>query len=198
MLVQDWGEESYSLDLRIKKLYNFFLNMEKFTQKHPEIVIGKEREQKAIIVSGFTGIGKTNFFNNYTKLSLLDLDSVNFSRSEENSTLRHTDWPQNYIDHIKKSRENVDIIFISTHKEIRDWLVEANIEFVLIYPSLEMKDEYIRRYIERGSNDDFVKRLEENYEGWINELMGQESCSHIVLQPGQYLSDVVEIIVTES
>ena len=73
--------------------------------------------------------------------------------------------------------------------------MDAEIPFTLVYPSLEMKDEYIQRYINRGSNEQFVTLLKANYESWIQELMMQTNCKHVVLETGQYLSDVMKDIL---
>jgi delta-aminolevulinic acid dehydratase/porphobilinogen synthase len=43
-----------------------------------------------------------------------------------------------------------------------------------------------------------VELLKANYDTWIRELMVQEGCDHVVLQPGQYLSDVISSIVKSS
>ena len=157
----------------------------------PEPDTAMEKETQAVIVSGFPGVGKTTFIDNPGELTLMDSDSSNFSWSNKEAGQRHPDWPQNYINHIRESSSKADIILVSTHKEVRDALVSAGIEFVLVYPSLEMKEEYIRRYLDRGSDGKFIRLLEANYETWIEELMAQPICRHVVLQPGQYLSDVM-------
>lgn len=54
-----------------------------------------------------------------------------------------------------------------------------------------MKAEYIKRYVNRGNQEGFIKLLEANYEPWIKELMTQRGCRRRVLKPGQYLSDIV-------
>lgn len=63
--------------------------------------------------------------------------------------------------------------------------------FNLVYPSSEIKEEYIERYRVRGNNDAFVKLLTVNYDSWINELKSQSGCNHIQLTSGQYLLDVL-------
>ncbi|MCX6819676.1 MAG: hypothetical protein NT019_00070 [Candidatus Adlerbacteria bacterium] len=83
-------------------------------------------------------------------------------------------------------------MFVSAHKEVREALVQAGIPFTVVHPSLEMKDEYIGRYIARGNAPEFVQLLEENYEKWITDIMVQQGCEHIVLKPGQYLVDVFD------
>jgi len=158
---------------------------------------GKRRDAPAILISGFPGVGKSTLVSNPGNYILLDSDSSNFSWSNKEKRERNPDWPQNYLDHIKTNRDKVDGILISSHKEIRDALVNAGVGFTLVYPALEMKNEYISRYVVRGSDLQFVELLEVNFETWIQELMTQQGCNHVVLQPGQYLSDVIGNILGE-
>ncbi len=124
-------------------------------------------------------------------MEVLDSDSTNFSWSDETKTQRNPEWPQNYITHIQENRDTSDLLLVSSHDVVRTALVEAGIPFTLVYPSLDMKDEYIQRYIQRGNNESFVALLEANYEKWITELMAQQGCTHVVLKSGEYLSDVL-------
>jgi hypothetical protein len=70
-------------------------------------------------------------------------------------------------------------------------LVENGIEFTLVYPDKSIKDEYIQRYIDRGSPDSFINLLTKNWELWIDELDNQIGCDKIKLKEGEYLSDVL-------
>lgn len=150
--------------------------------------------KNALIVSGFPGVGKTTLFNQNKGLVLLDSDSTNFSWADAEKKIRHYDWPNNYIEHIKDNLNKADLIFVSSHDVVRKALVASSLKFFLVYPGLEMKDEYIRRYVDRGSSEGFVKLLRANYENWIAELSSQNGCVHVVLNSGQYLSDVLRDI----
>jgi wyosine [tRNA(Phe)-imidazoG37] synthetase (radical SAM superfamily) len=112
----------------------------------------------------------------------LDSDSSKFDKSE---------FPQNYIKHIKDNLGKADVILVSSHKEVREALVDNQIQFTLVYPEVSNKDEYIQRYIDRGSPEAFVNLLTKNWDMWISELEDQNDCSKIKLQDGQYLSDVL-------
>lgn len=83
------------------------------------------------------------------------------------------------------------MILISSHKEVRDALVENDLSFILVYPSRDIKDEYIKRYVDRGNNESFVDLLNKNWDNWLSELETQEGCVKIELKEGQYLSDVI-------
>lgn len=146
---------------------------------------------RKLVISGFPGVGKSWLFGNPNGLTVADSDSSNFSWANAAEKIRHPEWPSNYIQHIREKRDETDIIFVSTHKEVRDAMVVAAIPFILVYPSPDMKEEYIKRYVDRGNAPGFVHLLEQNYETWIAELQAQTNCTHVVLGPGQYLADVL-------
>lgn len=138
--------------------------------------------KQTLVISAFPGCGKSHFFRNNKDKEVLDSDSSKFDK---------THFPQNYIEHIKSNLGKVDIIMVSSHKEVRDVLVENKIPFILVYPSPNIKDEYIQRYIDRGNTGYFVELLDKNWELWLNELEEQVGCEKIKLEEGQYLSDVI-------
>lgn len=142
-----------------------------------------------LLCAAFPGTGKSYYCNceETTQYApdkwCCDSDSSKFDKSN---------FPQNYIEDIKKRiADGYARIFISSHKAVRDALVENGLEFILIYPSGELKEEYINRYKERGNSDQFIALLDKNWENWISECKEQTGCKHIVLSSGQYLSNVV-------
>ena len=133
-----------------------------------------------IIICGFAGIGKT-YFGKTTNLNVIDLDSSQFSR---------TDFPNNYVKYVKQLiGEN--IVMISTHKQVREALAKQNINFYLIYPSKDQKEDYINRYINRGSDISLIEMIQKNFDIWIEELQQQKGCTHIMLKKGEFLGDVI-------
>jgi hypothetical protein len=139
-------------------------------------------EYSTKVISAFPGCGKSHYFRNCGDKIVLDSDSSTFDKS---------DFPRNYIEHIKSNLGKADVIMVSSHKEVRDALVENEIEFTLVYPESSIKEEYIQRYIDRGSPESFVNLLTNNWENWIGELSEQIGCEKITLNKGQYLSDVL-------
>lgn len=141
----------------------------------------------SMLVAAFPGTGKSYYCSNgnWSQSSgfCTDSDSSKFDKSE---------FPANYIEHIKKKiAEGYKRIFISSHKDVRNALVDNQLPFVLIYPSKDLKDEYIQRYIERGNDENFVRLVSENWDVWLDECRAQTGCFHIELASGQYVSDVV-------
>ena len=137
---------------------------------------------KAKIISAFPGCGKSHYFRESKDKTVLDSDSSKFDKS---------DFPRNYIRHIKENIEKADVIMVSSHKEVRDALIENGMSFTLVYPDISIKNEYVKRYIDRGSPKPFIDLLEKNWELWIGELDSQTGCDKIKLNESQYLSDVL-------
>lgn len=123
---------------------------------------------KPRIISGFPGVGKTTLFNECKNIKITDSDSSMFSWLEPG--VRNPEFPNNYIEHIKKCMEEYDLILVSSHKVVRDALREHGLEYEIFYPSVEDKEIYIRRYMERGNDSNFIKLVEQNWESWIKEI----------------------------
>lgn len=154
--------------------------------------------KRTVVICGFPGVGKSHLFRNPGNYTFLDSDSFSFSwlyPEDGSDRMRHPQWPRNYIEHIESNLGEVDAIFVSTHKEVRIALQKSNIEFILVYPGLEMESEYIQRYINRGNQDAFIGLLRNFYQTWVSDLMKQESCIHMPLGPGEYLNDVFDRIL---
>lgn len=147
---------------------------------NPAIYNGIKYYKMAKLISAFPGTGKTYYFNNGDK-TILDSDSSTFDKS---------DFPANYIRHIKENRDKAEVILVSSHKEVRDALVKEGLEFTLVYPKAELKREYMKRFEDRDSHWSFCALIEANWDTWIMELRCQMGCNHRVLNSGEYLSDI--------
>lgn len=137
-------------------------------------------DKRTVLLSAFPGTGKSHFFRETDK-KVLDSDSSTFDKK---------DFPANYIKHIKENLGKVDVILISSHKEVRDALVEAGLHFNLVYPEIELKDDYISRYEERGSDEKFIDLISNNWDDWISEMEDQSNAKHIRLGKGKFISDL--------
>lgn len=156
--------------------------------------------KSTLVISAFPGAGKTTLYNAMEELKkvntvfegqldILDSDSSQFSWIEPG--VRHPDFPNNYIAHIKENIGKVDVIMTSTHKVVRDALKEAGINFVIVFPLRNLKEEYIERYLLRGSPDGFIKLMNEKWDDFITELKEEEYVNKINLMPGQFLGSIL-------
>lgn len=138
-----------------------------------------------VIISGFPGIGKSALCH-MKGLVCSDSDSSQFPKD---------DFPNNYIAHIREIAPKNDVTLVSSHFEVRDELEEQGFDFVLVYPTADQKDDYMLRYLNRGSPKAFLDLMYTNWDKFLESCAKQQGCVHVVLQPGQYLSDVIDDIV---
>ncbi len=108
--------------------------------------------------------------------------------------VRNPEFPNNYIQHIKDNIGKVDYIFVSSHKEVRDALIENNIWFTLVYPARHAKAEWVGRCFLRGSGEKFCQLIADNWDKWIDEIEEVKRCNKRILGYGcyWYLKDLIE------
>lgn len=141
------------------------------------------------IICGFPGIGKS-----YATKAIEDRAMVSDSDS---SLFNKEHFPSNYVKHlttlteIQKNTTKPLYIFASSHKEVREALLEAGLPFVVVVPHPDLKEEYLERYKERGSPEAFIKLLDANFENWIREVQADTRLKVVVLDKGQTLMDVI-------
>lgn len=140
------------------------------------------------VVAGFPGVGKSVLFKN-SNLNVLDSDSSKFSWIEPG--VRHPDFPQNYINHIKVNIGVADIILVSSHDVVRKALAESGIEYYLVYPDISLKEEYLDRYRQRGNDEKFIALLKSKWEEFILSIEEKTFPTLLKLSSNQYLSDVI-------
>lgn len=129
---------------------------------------------KGIVIAGFSGIGKTTLANKYK--NVIDLDAREFAYDD--SDIMHIplekrkgekrpanpNWPQNYIDAIKKVINKYDIILVWDREDIIKEYLKNKIEFILCYPAKEDLKYYIQRFKERGNTPQYIEWKLKQYE----------------------------------
>lgn len=150
-------------------------------------------KQPATVIAGFPGVGKSHCYNNFNNmLNIYDSDSSKFDKDK---------FPGNYIEHIKeKIKEEDAIIFVSTHDDVKQALVDNEIYFSLVYPTKELKNEYIKRYKDRGSSESFIKLMEDKFEEFVDSCDEFESeyCNKIQFKSGDTLFKIFNYLLVES
>ena len=157
------------------------------------------------IYSIFPACGKTWLYEHQEDydLKILDSDSSEFSwhkmldaSGAEVTRIRHPDFPNNYIKHIKENIGKYDYIFVSSHDSVREALDKEGIDFTIVYPMQSCKAEWIGRCFIREQNGESgcsAKVMCDNFDQWHLECF-ETGLTHkeIVLRPKGYLSDYFE------
>ena len=141
------------------------------------------KHQHALVVSAFPATGKTTLFNKLKdKYDVLDSDSSTFDKEH---------FPENYIEHIKNNLDTADLILVSSHKDVREAMTKAGIDYDYILPHPSLKEEYIGRCWLRGNDENFIKLIDKFWDEWT-DVSGIDNY-YIQMKRGQYLSDVVKV-----
>lgn len=153
-----------------------------------------------MIVSAFAGVGKTTLAQMY-KEDVIDLESGNYkwiengnteSTKGDNTRIQNPRYPINYLEAIKKANSEYKVVLISQHEVIRKCLDAVKLDYLLVYPDISLKEEFIDRYKSRGNNNNFVNLITNNWNRWIVDLNQIQNHAKIVLKSGQYLSDFIK------
>ena len=155
-----------------------------------------------IIISGFAGIGKTTLQKKFP--NVIDLESSDYKWVYDDSNTESLDkeqrkgvtnrkqnplWPINYVEEIIKKSLEYDIVLISQDLDMRNALKDSGAKYYVCFPKKECKDDFIKRYKDRGNNERFISLVSENFEKWIDALMIEDN--KLIMEPGEYLEDTL-------
>lgn len=149
---------------------------------------------KAIVISGFPGVGKTYYYDEAMNVgaNVLDSDSSSFSWiTIGGEKTRNPEFPKNYMHYVKEQLTHVKLILVSSHREVRKALFDQGIHFMLVYPDISLKDEYLQKFKDRGNSHSFITFISENWESFIKDIEAQKGCDLIKLKSGQFLTSVL-------
>ncbi len=134
------------------------------------------------IIAGFPGVGKSHYCQHTT--GCYDTDSNSFHKYR---------FPANYLRHIvgNVQKNRYGIIFVSTHAEVLEGMTECGLEFTVVYPCMDIREEYFERYRQRNSPPALIEKISDNWNDWITALQAS-SYKKCRLTSGQFLADVME------
>ena len=153
-----------------------------------------------MIIAGFPCVGKTTMAKKYD--SVIDLSSTRFHYMVEENQINedlkgkekqhkvNPNWPQNYIDEVKRIKDNYNLIFVCDRVEILSLMISQNINFSIAMPEKDQKQDYLLRAKARGNNEKFLKIFEEKFDLWW-EGMNALPVNKIYLQKGEYVEDTI-------
>ena len=123
-----------------------------------------------MIVIGYQGIGKSTLVGKNHKY--IDLESSNFWVDGK----REIDWYKPYCQIAEHLSQQGYIVFTSSHEVVRRRLRNSSESIVVVVPSRELKDEWIKklqvRYDQSGLEKDYkaLMNAKERYEDNVNEM----------------------------
>lgn len=138
-----------------------------------------EDYKKAIIISGFSCLGKTYLGKKYD--NVLDLEASDYKwiyydkelakdvekRKGITNRIVNPDYPENYLSALLENINNYSIILITPEKRIREELMQRCIPYLVAYPT--NPEFLVDRAIERRNNLHFAQGLKKSYIQWYPE-----------------------------
>ena len=158
-----------------------------------------------MIIAAYAGTGKTYFASLYPQ-KVIDLVCmpykyiINSNNIFDESSKANIDdvlnpnWPLNYLLAIKNNLQSDKIILIPPDYFILMLLKSENMQYYICYPQRNIKEQYLKRYIDRGNNANFIDIFIGRWDEFIDSYEKDSFGKHIVLQANQFLSDVIEVL----
>lgn len=156
---------------------------------------------KGLIISGFPGVGKTAAGQRCRDIADIESTAFHYPIDWENindpEKMRHEEnpnWVKEYVDHIEDtaSQQCFCYCLVSSHDHVREEMDARSIPYIVVVPEVELKDEYLARYVKRGSDFPFIKCMDDHWYEWLNEIE-QSGVPIIHLKAGQFISDILPI-----
>ena len=157
-----------------------------------------------MIIAAFSGVGKTTFAKLYPD-KVIDFCCMPYKYerndikvfSEADKADPDMDfifgWEKDYVEAIKQNMSKDKILLIPSDFRVLSLLRKDSIPYLLCYPEREAKEEYHRRFIERGNSENFIDIFIGGWDNFIDSLEGDPYGKHIVLDSDQFLSDVINV-----
>ena len=111
-----------------------------------------------MIIIGYQGIGKSTLAKKQN--GYIDLESGCFW----NKGKRIEDWYIYYCKIAEHLSMQGNIVFVSSHKEVRDYLKSSKEKVICIYPSILLADKWIKKLHDRYN----ATKLTKDYKAWRN------------------------------
>jgi hypothetical protein len=148
--------------------------------------------RETFIICGFSGIGKTTA--EQKNRGIVDFESSAFSHKFENGFFveRNELFPRNYVDALceRIDRGTETHFLVSCHKEVRDELKRRNLDYIIVLPTKEQKNEYMKRWLKRGSSTDFITAMCKRWDDMIQSCE-EDDAPKIYLSSGEHISDLI-------
>ena len=88
--------------------------------------------------------------------------------------------------------DDYDIVFIPSSKNVREMFNEHNVDYDIFYPSVERRNEFIENQVRKRTKPDVIRKLDKNFEEWVNEIDDDESPNcykHKLNKQGEFIGN---------
>jgi len=141
-----------------------------------------------IIISSFIGCGREYLKNIYgKKAKIFDMaDEMGINDSSNQDLLEEC------YNKVMSVVDDYDIVFIPSSKNVREMFNEHNVDYDIFYPSVERRNEFIENQVRKRTKPDVIRKLDKNFEEWVNEIDDDESPNcykHKLNKQGEFIGN---------
>lgn len=145
------------------------------------------------IICGFSGVGKSTAEQKHN--NVVDFESSAYSHNFDGNYLKsekNPNFPRNYIDALCEAidSDKGDVFLISCHEEVRQELKERGLDYIIVMPTDDQENEYLKRWLKRGSSIEFINMM---HEKWLSmhKSCNDDKVPKIYLNEKEYIDDVL-------
>lgn len=169
-----------------KTNFNKYIISVKKIQPTESVCFMVDNKDGLFLLENYIVTHNTSLYNE-NKINYSDSDSSKFSKKY---------FPKNYIKHIKKIRTEKQLVFVSSHIDVRNELVKEKIPFIYVIPTLDRKIEFLENYKNRGNTQEFIDNVSINWDRWLMISAYNNEYPVYACKYG-YLKDNLEGIIKE-
>jgi len=147
-------------------------------------------------VWGFPGIGKSSV-NSDLRIADADCEWLKFlvpenaplhSREVMEHTQRDPSYPDNYWNYVRAV--DADIVLLNCHISLLGTVDRERL--LLVYPAPDLKEEYLRRYAQRGDNESYIRYMESAFDEIVAAVKHSPYRKYEVTDPHIYLQNLAD------
>lgn len=155
---------------------------------------------KGIIIAGFATCGKSFLGRKYS--NVIDLESSNYKHTNTNTNISvearkgtnreiNKEWPDNYYKAINDAVKKYDVVLVQLKPEHFDYFDKNNIKYSIAYPNINNWEEVKKKCIDRGNNENFIKRLKEVFIPYYEDSLQRNYENLYIINENETLEGVL-------
>lgn len=144
-------------------------------------------KKKGVIVCGFFGIGKSSVTKYRNDIKFYDLDAKFFKKQPG--------WEKIYVDCALALQNEYEIVCLKSSDKVMKLLNQLNEKYYLVYPNRYAKRDFMERAVKNRYPREWIEDFFSKWERYIEEVEDEDCANKIVLQSGEYLSDILDRLV---
>lgn len=156
---------------------------------------------QGMIIVGFATIGKSFLGKKYR--NVIDLESSYYKHNDrelESFSVEarkgikrkvNPEWPENYYKAIQEAVKKYDVVLVQLKPEHFDYFDENHIKYRIAYPNIHDWEGVKKKCIDRGNNENFIRRLEEVFVPYYEDCLQRNYEKFYILDENETLESVL-------